>query len=156
MNQFLSLPDWAPAWLGPVLVILGALFALAFLLMPFTVFSLKSRLDQIEEKLDELLSALHAVSPAPPPLTRYDAPVPQRPASYAPPVPAPQPSAAYPVKPPLAPRGVDAPREERVRDERPLPEPRRPDFGRVDPVEPRFNDAPRAPSRNEPKFNWPR
>lgn len=160
MNQFLSLPDWAPAWLGPLLVIFGALFALAFLLMPFTVFSLKAKLDQIEDKLDDLVSALHAA--APPQI------VPR--GNYAQPYASPeyQPS-AYPVKPPLAPRGPEAYRGgEPYRNDQPLSEPKRPDLGPpdlgppdlrpVEPVraEPRFSDAPRASTRSEPKLNWPR
>ena len=80
MNAFFSLPDWAPGWLGPLLAIFGGLFALAFLLMPFTVFSLKARLDQIEAKIDDLHADLRAVAPAEPvPMRAAPAPQPVAP-----------------------------------------------------------------------------
>lgn len=94
MNQLLSLPDWAPPWLGPVLMILGALFALAFLIMPFSVFSLKSRLDQIEIKLEDMHAALRSL--------QVDRPVRSRMFE--------EPSDKYPVRPPIAP----APQMERA------------------------------------------
>ena len=40
-----TLPDWAPPWVGFVIIVVGVLFLLAFLLMPFNVFGLKGRLD---------------------------------------------------------------------------------------------------------------
>jgi hypothetical protein len=158
MNALLTLPDWAPAWLGPVLFIFGALFALAFLLMPFTVFSLKSRLEQIEMKIDELHADLRAVAPAEPIAPRRAAqswveptPAPQ-PQHYAPPPPPayapapvfsqPQPSGHYPVHPPIAPRAEPPRQEQPVRAEPP-------------PYREPYRDEPR-PQRAEPKLNWPR
>ncbi len=49
-----SLPDWAPPWLGFVVLVVGVLFALAFLVMPFSVFGVKGRLDGLEARLDEI------------------------------------------------------------------------------------------------------
>lgn len=49
-----DLPDWLPWW-GPLVAILPlALFVLAFLLMPFSVFGVKGRLDAIEARLDDI------------------------------------------------------------------------------------------------------
>ena len=140
MNQFLSLPDWAPGWLGPVLVILGALFALAFLLMPFTVFSLKSRLEQIELKLEDLHADLRAiVAPNQAGATR---------SHYASPEPAQPQADRYPVHPPIPP----APARYQA-DRAPPPPARAPD--RVAPAPPSpYRDEPRP--RAEPKLNWPR
>jgi hypothetical protein len=133
MNAFLSLPDWAPGWLGPVLMILGALFALAFLLMPFTVFSLKSRLDQIEMKLDELHAEFQSMTVAEPRTVRAPPPAWPEPAAE---------SDRYPVHPPIPPM---VPRGAAVRPPEPPPEPRR------DP----YRDQLR-PTRSEPKLHWPR
>ena len=107
MNQLLNLPDWAPDWLGAVLLIFGGLFALAFLLMPFTVFSLKSRLDQIELKLEDLLVELRAMAPPPPLAARVQA-------GWTEPPPA---QDRYPVHPPIPPRPVA--------DRAPIAEPKR-------------------------------
>jgi hypothetical protein len=49
-----TLPDWAPPWVGFVIIVVGVLFLLAFLLMPFNVFGLKGRLDGVEARLDEI------------------------------------------------------------------------------------------------------
>ncbi len=49
-----TLPDWAPPWAGFVLLVVAGLFCLAFLLMPFSVFGVKGRLDAIEARLDEI------------------------------------------------------------------------------------------------------
>jgi len=135
MNAFLSLPDWAPGWLGPVLVILGALFALAFLLMPFTVFSLKSRLEQIELKLEDIhadLQALGAPDPAAVPRSNYAWPEPASATADRIPVHPPIPPAPPRYQPDRAPEGPPSLRAQVAlkRDE-----PRR---------------------RAEPKLNWPR
>ena len=49
-----TLPDWAPPWVGFVILVIGVLFLLAFLLMPFNVFGLRGRLDGVEARLDEI------------------------------------------------------------------------------------------------------
>jgi hypothetical protein len=49
-----ALPDWLPWWV-PILVLVPALlYALAFLFMPFSVIGVKSRLEVIEARLDEI------------------------------------------------------------------------------------------------------
>ncbi len=49
-----TLPDWAPPWASFVIVSVAVLFLLAFLLMPFSVFGLKGRLDGLEARLDDI------------------------------------------------------------------------------------------------------
>ena len=57
-----AFPDWVPWWVQTLLVVAGVLFALAFLLMPFAVFGVKSRLDSLELHLEELGVELRALS----------------------------------------------------------------------------------------------
>ena len=57
-----SLPDWAPPWLGFVLVVAGALMLLALLVMPFSVFGLKGRLDGVEARLDEIQHEIRSLA----------------------------------------------------------------------------------------------
>lgn len=56
------LPDWLPWWTTfAVLVPLG-LYLLAFLLMPFSVFGLKGRLEAVEARLDEIQGEIRSLS----------------------------------------------------------------------------------------------
>jgi hypothetical protein len=48
------LPDWLPWWVPLVLLIPILLYLLAFLFMPFSVIGIKSRLDVLEARLDEI------------------------------------------------------------------------------------------------------
>lgn len=57
-----AFPDWVPWWVQTLLVVAGVLFALAFLLMPFAVFGVKSRLDSLELHLEELGVELRSLS----------------------------------------------------------------------------------------------
>jgi hypothetical protein len=54
MTLPLALPDWLPWWMPLVLLLPGLLYALAFLFMPFSVIGVKSRLEVIEARLDEI------------------------------------------------------------------------------------------------------
>jgi hypothetical protein len=54
MNNLLSLPDWVPWWVPMVLIVPALLYALAFLFMPFSVLGVKTRLEVIEARLDEI------------------------------------------------------------------------------------------------------
>ena len=54
MHQFLNLPDWLPWWIPLILLLPTSLWALSFLFMPFSVFGLKSRLDVLDARLDEI------------------------------------------------------------------------------------------------------
>lgn len=49
-----ELPPWVPWWLPFLILALGILYLFAFLLMPFSVFGLKGRLEGIEARLDEI------------------------------------------------------------------------------------------------------
>ena len=57
-----SLPDWVPAWVGFALVVVGALLLLAVLVMPFSVFGLKGRLDGVEARLDEIQREIRSLA----------------------------------------------------------------------------------------------
>jgi hypothetical protein len=58
MNLPFTLPDWLPAWAFLLLAIPALLFVLAFLLMPFSVFGVKARLEAVEAQLDTLAEEL--------------------------------------------------------------------------------------------------
>lgn len=49
-----ALPAWVPWWLFFLVLALGVLYLLAFLVMPFSVFGLRGRLEGIEARLDEI------------------------------------------------------------------------------------------------------
>jgi hypothetical protein len=58
MNLPFALPDWLPAWAFLLLAIPALLFVLAFVLMPFSVFGVKARLETIESQLDAVQEEL--------------------------------------------------------------------------------------------------
>ncbi len=90
------LPDWLPWWVPALLLIPCLLYALLVLLMPFSVFGLKGRLEGIEARLDEIQGEIRILSlrlpasigedlpsgdrvpsrPPIPPVTRYPDPAP--------------------------------------------------------------------------------
>src|ERR1700759_771550 len=49
-----AMPDWMPWWVPIVLLVPALLYALSFLFMPFSVIGVKSRLEVIEARLDEI------------------------------------------------------------------------------------------------------
>ncbi len=51
-----------PEWSGLVVLLLGLLFLAAFLMMPFSVFGLKSRLDAIEAQLDDVQQEIRSLA----------------------------------------------------------------------------------------------
>lgn len=55
-------PDWVPGWVQLALVIVAILFGLAFLLMPFSVFGVKARLEAVEVRLDEIQAEIRSLS----------------------------------------------------------------------------------------------
>ncbi len=57
-----SLPDWVPWWVPMVLLVPSLLYALAFLFMPFSVLGVKSRLEAIEMRLDEIQYELRTIA----------------------------------------------------------------------------------------------
>ena len=73
MISILSLPEWVPTWVHAAILCSGALFALAFLLLPFAVFGTKGRLEAIEARLDEIQGEIRSLSlRLPEPLTIID------------------------------------------------------------------------------------
>ncbi len=58
MNLPFTLPDWLPDWAFLLLAIPALLFALAFLVMPFSVFGVKARLEAMEAQLDTVAEEL--------------------------------------------------------------------------------------------------
>jgi hypothetical protein len=54
MNTLFAFPDWVPWWVPMVLLVPALLYALAFLFMPFSVLGVKTRLEVIELRLDEI------------------------------------------------------------------------------------------------------
>lgn len=56
------LPEWLPLWAQLLILVVGAVFVLAFLLMPFAVFGLKGRLVEIELQLEDVRSDLRVIA----------------------------------------------------------------------------------------------
>jgi hypothetical protein len=120
-----GLPDWS----GLVVLVLLLLVALAYLLMPFSVFGVKGRLDAIEAQLDELQTELRTLAlrlPEPgrrrPPVEDDWAEPPMTSVRRAEPEP-PPPRATPPVPPPAA--WPDAPRGGRAEPRIDWPKPPR-------------------------------
>jgi hypothetical protein len=57
-----SFPDWMPWWLQLLVVVVGILLGLAFLFMPFSVFGVKSRLEAVEARLDEIQGEIRSLA----------------------------------------------------------------------------------------------
>ncbi|GCE89793.1 hypothetical protein MSKU15_1394 [Komagataeibacter diospyri] len=55
-------PEWMPAWAQAVLLVGGILFALVWLLVPFAVFGVKGRLDNLAIQLDDLQAELRVIA----------------------------------------------------------------------------------------------
>jgi hypothetical protein len=49
-----TLPDWLPPWAFLLIALPVLLYLLIFLIMPFSVFGVKARLDNIEQQLESL------------------------------------------------------------------------------------------------------
>lgn len=57
-----DLPAWLPWWVPLVLLVPALLWILAFLLIPFSVIGLKSRLDGLEARLDEIQTEIRVLA----------------------------------------------------------------------------------------------
>lgn len=55
-------PDWLPWWVPTIVLVLGLLWLLAFLLVPFSVIGLKSRVDGLEARLDEIQAEIRRLT----------------------------------------------------------------------------------------------
>jgi len=62
MSSLIPFPDWVPPWAQLLLLIVGILLGLAFLLMPFSVFGVKSRLEAVEARLDEIQGEIRSLA----------------------------------------------------------------------------------------------
>lgn len=62
MTSPLPLPDWIPAWVHIAVLVAVAVFALLFVMMPFAVFGVKSRLELIEARLDEIQGEIRSLA----------------------------------------------------------------------------------------------
>ena len=78
MSTPFSFPDWMPWWAQLLVVITAILLALAFALMPFSVFGVKARLEALEERLDEIQGEIRALSLRLPEPGVLDRPLPER------------------------------------------------------------------------------
>jgi hypothetical protein len=57
-----ALPDWMPAWMFLLLAVPVLLYVLVFLLMPFSVFGVKARLEALEAQIESLHDELRIMS----------------------------------------------------------------------------------------------
>jgi hypothetical protein len=139
-----ALPDWLPWWVPLLLLLPALLYALVFLFMPFSVIGVKSRLEAIEVRLDELQQEIRHLALRLPAASREadfeDV--------YAP-RPAPRRTAeALPVRPPIPPAAYDLPEDQSADPDAPADDrPARP-IRRADPG--------MRQARSEPRVNWPR
>ena len=141
-----ALPDWLPWWVPTLLLVPVGLYALAFLFMPFSVIGLKSRLETIEARLDEIQGEIRHMTlrmPEQPRMPEYDD-------SYtlpgAPPAETRRPPVVSPPvsRPPIPPAAQTyTPRPLRVDTPRPVPAP---------PAAPAASPT----RRSEPRLDWPR
>jgi hypothetical protein len=56
------LPDWVPWWLPVVVLVPVLFFGVCFLLMPFSVFGTKARLESIDARLDEIQGEIRSLA----------------------------------------------------------------------------------------------
>jgi hypothetical protein len=110
MSTPLALPDWVPWWAQLLALIVAIMLTLCFVLMPFSVFGLKPRLEAIEARLDEIQGEIRALSlrlpePAPRPSLVSEPPLQAAPAAARPPIP---PAAWSPGAAPRRPIGSPA------------------------------------------------
>jgi hypothetical protein len=57
-----ALPNWMPAWIFLLLAVPVLLYVLAFLLMPFSVFGVKARIEALEAQIESLHDELRMMS----------------------------------------------------------------------------------------------
>lgn len=150
MTMPFDLPAWLPWWVPLALLLPALLYVLVFLFMPFSVIGVKSRLEAIEARMDELQNEIRHLAlrlPAPARETDFEE-------IYAPrPVERRAPAADPPARPPIPPAAYDLP-EDRVPDMSMEPEDRPPPPAHARPL--RRSEPPVRPARSEPRVNWPR
>ena len=140
------LPAWVPQWASLGILVVGALWAIAFLMLPFLVFGLRGRFDAIEARMDELQAEIRGLSLRLPGVAAWGSDAEElgerlQPARREVPVAS---SAPVVLRPPIPPSPDDAAwsgGRERLGGERPAGRPAPRDQGR--------------PVRDEPRLNWP-
>jgi hypothetical protein len=147
MNPSLLLPDWVPWWVPLVLLLPAALYGLAFLFMPFSVIGVKSRLEVIEARLDEIQNEIrHLALRLPAGSAELDFEETYTPVTRATRRPAPEP---MPVRPPIPPAPQDLYDEDDIPEDRPPPPPHMQPVRRAEPRD----SQPMRPERTEPRFD---
>ena len=150
-----DLPAWLPWWVPLALLLPALLYALAFLFMPFSVIGVKSRLEAMEARMDELQNEIRHLAlrlPAAPKENDFED-------VYAPRPPPRRTEDAPMTRPPIPPAAYDLPEDMPVRRPGHLPEDmadddRPPPPAHARPI--RRGEPPMRPARSEPRVNWPR
>lgn len=62
MTSPLPLPDWVPWWVHVAILLLLLLLVLMYVLMPFSVFGVKARLEAIDARLDEIQGEIRSLA----------------------------------------------------------------------------------------------
>ena len=62
MTSFLPLPDWMPWWAHLAVLLAILFFGLMLMMMPFSVFGTRSRLEGIEARLDEIQGEIRSLA----------------------------------------------------------------------------------------------
>ncbi len=62
MTMPFVLPDWLPWWVPLAVLVPVLLYLAVFLLMPFSVFGVKGRLDLIDARLDEIQGEIRSLA----------------------------------------------------------------------------------------------
>lgn len=140
-----TMPDWVPWWVPMVLLVPALLYALAFLFMPFSVLGLKTRLEVMEARLDEIQNEIRHLAlrlPAGPRELDFED-------VYAPVGLAQRRPEPVPDRPPIPPAPHDLYNDDDAPVERAPPPPTARPGRRQDPPIVRGE-------RSEPKLNWPR
>jgi hypothetical protein len=125
----LTLPEWVPWWVPLVLLVPALLYGLAFLFMPFSVLGVKTRLEVMEARLDEIQQEIRHLAlrlPMGPREVDFED-------VYAPAQQARQRDASVSDRPPIPPAPQDLYRNDSPR-ERPAPSPNMRPGGRQEPV----------------------
>ncbi|MBV9655295.1 MAG: hypothetical protein JOZ42_12105 [Acetobacteraceae bacterium] len=148
MSLPIPVPDWVPWWVPLALLVPCLLYALALLFMPFSVIGMKSRLEAIEARLDEIQGEIRSLSlrmPERPARSHFDE-------LYTAPMSSPDEPRNEPVyaRPPIppAPRYVEEPYPPAGRTDEALP--RRTAAGGRDP-----GRRTAQSDRSEPHLDWP-
>jgi hypothetical protein len=165
-----SFPSWMPWWVPVAILVPALLYGLVFLAMPFSLFGLRSRVDALDARLDEIQGEIRALVlrlPEPDWEAEYEAP--PRPRREMPPRP-PIPPVRTPPRAegqPVREAGLRNPDEERVRrfaaaSERPVAPERTSRFSTGQEAARRAPLPPPPPPpvspgrRAEPRIDWPR